>query len=97
MSIDLEKIMKETKVNLINCTINNYVQEEKKKKPILIGHISPVSLEEIDGQIEKEFDKLIKYIQSRIGFTLSSKVIREILQLENDYFMNLNFNNGESI
>lgn len=97
MSIDLEKIMKDTKVNLINCTINNYVQEEKKKKPIVIGTIPSISMEEIEGQVEKEFNKLIKYIQSRIGFTLSGNAIKEVLQLESDYFMNLNLNNGEPL
>lgn len=84
MILELEKLLKDSKVNLINCTINFITQEKK------IDNDEETFLKNLSKEdAEKGIDELVKYIQKRIGFALPSKIIKEILHFETEFFINL--------
>lgn len=88
MMINLEKILKDSKINLINCSINFIAPEKKENK---VNKLEDAFIEDlIKNDMGKSLDEVAKYIQKNIGYALPLKVIKEILNLESEFFVNLN-------
>jgi len=91
MTIDLEKLLKESKINIFNSSFN-FISSEPKND---INPLEEAFLKDlIKNDAEKGPADLVKFIQKNIGYALSAKVIKEILSLESEFFINLNNNNN---
>lgn len=84
MTIELEKLLKEAKVNLINCTLNFKLESSKNNtEEDFIKDLININ------DADRDFNNLISFIQKKIGYNISLKAIKDILNLEAQFFMNL--------
>mgnify|MGYP006317548599 CR=1 FL=1 len=93
MTIELEKLLKEAKVNLINCTLNFKLESSKNNtEEDFIKDLININ------DADRDFNNLISFIQKKIGYNISLKAIKDILNLEAQFFMNLeNGGNGKPL
>lgn len=93
MTLELEKLLKESKVNLINCTINIKLESSKNNsEEDFIKDLININ------DADRDFNNLISFIQKKIGYNISLKAIKDILNLEAQFFMNLeNGGNGKPL